>query len=84
MRVTRDYPLGRDALMQALLERGISTRRGIMNSHQEPAYAGMGPLILPHSESARDQAILLPLYDGMAPDDQDYVIDCLRELSAAR
>jgi len=84
VRVTRDYPLGRDALMQALLERGVSTRRGIMNSHQEPAYAGMGPLILPHSESARDQAILLPLYDGMAPDDQHYVIDCLSELSAAR
>ncbi len=84
VRVTRDYPLGRDALMQALLERGVSTRRGIMNSHQEPAYAGMGPLILPHSESARDQTILLPLYDGMAPDDQDYVIDCLSELSAAR
>ena len=70
--------------MQALLERGISTRRGIMNAHQEPAYAGMGPLILPHSEAARDQVILLPLYDGMAQDDQDYVIDCLRELSAAR
>src|SRR5271157_4402616 len=84
VRVTRDYPPGRDALMQALLERGVSTRRGIMNSHQEPAYAGMGPLILPHSESARDQAILLPLYDGMAPDDQDYVIDCLSELFAAR
>jgi len=84
VRVTRDYPLGRDALMQALLERGVSTRRGIMNSHQEPAYAGMGALILPHSESARDQAVLLPLYDGMAPEDQDYVIDCLSELSAAR
>ena len=26
--------------MQALLERGISTRRGIMNAHQEAAYAG--------------------------------------------
>ena len=84
VRVTRDYPLGRDALMQALLERGVSTRRGIMNSHQEPAYAGMGILILPHSESARDQTILLPLYDGMAPEDQDYVIDCLSELSAVR
>ena len=40
VRVTADYPLSRDELMQALLERGISTRRGIMNAHQEPAYAG--------------------------------------------
>jgi perosamine synthetase len=82
MRVSADFPIGRDALMQALLERGVSTRRGIMNAHQEPAYASMGPVTLHHSEAARDQAILLPLYDGMALDDQDYVIDCLRELSA--
>src|SRR5206468_45409 len=40
VQVTRDFPLTRDELMQALLERGISTRRGIMNSHQEQAYAG--------------------------------------------
>lgn len=83
IRVTADFPLGRDALMQALLERGVSTRRGIMNSHQEPAYAAMGSVILPRSEAARDQTILLPLYDGMAPDDQGYVIDCLRELSVS-
>lgn len=84
VRVTREFSPGRDALMQALLERGISTRRGIMNAHQEGAYAETGPFRLPHSEAARDQTILLPLYDAMAPDDQDYVIDCLRELSAAR
>ena len=34
--------------MQALLEQGISTRRGIMNAHQEGAYAGMGrPALAP-------------------------------------
>src|SRR5690242_297616 len=43
VRVTPAYGLGRDALMQALLERGISTRRGIMSSHQEAAYADLGP-----------------------------------------
>jgi dTDP-4-amino-4,6-dideoxygalactose transaminase len=67
--------------MQALLERGISTRRGIMNAHQEPACAKLGPVVLPHSEAARDRVILLPLYDGLTRDDQDYVIDCLQELS---
>jgi dTDP-4-amino-4,6-dideoxygalactose transaminase len=83
VRVGARFPLGRDALMQALLERGISTRRGIMNSHQEPAYADLGALDLGHSVSARDQVILLPLYDGLSPDDQEYVIDCLGELSSA-
>jgi dTDP-4-amino-4,6-dideoxygalactose transaminase len=84
VRVTDAFPLGRDALMQALLERGISTRRGIMNAHQEPAYAGSGPFDLPRSESARDDVILLPLYDDLSPDDQDYVIECLSGLAAAR
>jgi perosamine synthetase len=81
VRVTADFPLRRDALMQALLERGVSTRRGIMNAHQEPAYAEMAQVSLPHSEAARDQVILLPLYDGLAPEDQEYVIDGLRTLS---
>jgi dTDP-4-amino-4,6-dideoxygalactose transaminase len=78
VRVTPDYPLSRDALMQALLERGISTRRGIMNIHQEASYAGLGPYRLPHSEAARDSLILLPLHDGLTADDQAYIIDQLR------
>ena len=34
-RLTGDSPLGRDELMQELLNRGISTRRGIMAIHHE-------------------------------------------------
>ena len=70
--------------MQALLERGISNRRGIMNAHQEPAYADLDPVTLPHSEAARHRVVLLPLYDGLTRDDQDYVIDCLHVLSNRR
>ncbi|MFO0891118.1 MAG: DegT/DnrJ/EryC1/StrS family aminotransferase [Isosphaeraceae bacterium] len=84
VRVTPEFPIGRDALMQALLERGVSTRRGIMNAHQEPAYAAPGGPRLPHSESARDSVILLPLYDGLGEDEQGFVIECLTDLSANR
>src|SRR5437667_5005445 len=42
VRVTPEYALSRDELMQALLDAGVSTRRGIMNAHQEAAYAGTG------------------------------------------
>jgi dTDP-4-amino-4,6-dideoxygalactose transaminase len=82
VRVTPEFPMGRDDLMHSLLELGISTRRGIMNSHQEPAYAAepVGPL--PHSEAARDEVVLLPLYDAMTRDDQGYVIESLRDLAA--
>jgi dTDP-4-amino-4,6-dideoxygalactose transaminase len=84
VRVTPEFPLSRDELMQALLERGISTRRGIMNAHQEPAYAVSRQMSLAHSEAARDQTILLPLYSSMTAAEQQHVIDQLRILASAR
>jgi perosamine synthetase len=77
--VTREYPLTRDQLMQALLDHGITTRRGVMNSHQEKAYRDEG-WVLPHSEAARDSVILLPLHTLITDEDQDYVIEALHTL----
>ena len=34
-----EFPITRDELLQALLDQGVSARRGIMASHLEPAYA---------------------------------------------
>ena len=68
--------------MQALLDAGISTRRGIMNAHQEPAYADLPTPPLPASEAARDEVVLLPLFADMGEDDQDFVIERLAELAA--
>jgi perosamine synthetase len=48
-----------------------------MNAHQEVAYAGAGPYHLPHSEAARDNVLLLPLFHSMTDEEQDYVIDVL-------
>lgn len=76
VRVTREYPQSRDELMQSLLERGISTRRGIMNAHQERPYDD--DWILPKSEAARDSVVLLPLHTQMTDEDQDFVIEALR------
>jgi dTDP-4-amino-4,6-dideoxygalactose transaminase len=75
--VTRHFPLGRNELMQALLDRGISSRRGIMNIHQEGAYQDAGPYELPHSEAARDWVILLPLFPGMAFEDIGRIVEVL-------
>jgi perosamine synthetase len=80
VRVTERFPISRDQLMQGLLDRGISTRRGIMNSHQEPAYAGES-WHLPHSEAARDSVILLPLYHQLTDDEQAYIVDQIKDLS---
>ena len=71
VRVCEDAPVSRDQLMQLLLDRGISTRRGIMNAHQEPAYRSIcSPA---HSEKARDSAILLPLFNGMTESEVEEV-----------
>jgi dTDP-4-amino-4,6-dideoxygalactose transaminase len=84
IRVTEGYPLSRDELMQRLLERGVSTRRGIMNAHQEAAYADGRAWVLPHSEAARDSVVLLPLFNGMTSSDQEKVVGTLREPAEVR
>jgi perosamine synthetase len=77
VRVTPDFPLRRDPLMQRFLDLGIATRRGIMNAHQEAAYAGAPRPPLARSEAARDEVILLPLFDSLSREDQDRVIESL-------
>ena len=64
-------------LMEQLLEKGIATRRGIMNSHRESAYSHVDAS-LPISEGLADNSIILPLYIPMEEEDKDYVISALR------
>ncbi|MDH7487658.1 MAG: DegT/DnrJ/EryC1/StrS family aminotransferase [Anaerolineae bacterium] len=86
-------------VMQAMLDAGISTRRGVMCAHREPAYAqepwscGTGPgdcdcppgtcARLRESERAQDRAIILPLFHEMTEAEQDAVVAALREACAA-
>lgn len=77
VQLTDDAPIGRDELMQRLLDRQIATRRGIMLTHTEPAYAGHAASPLPQSESASAKSVLLPLYPQMTQTDQDLVIAAL-------
>jgi dTDP-4-amino-4,6-dideoxygalactose transaminase len=81
VRVTPEFPLSRDALMQTLLDHGVGSRRGIMNAHQEPAYKSRVPLRLTHSQQARDSVILLPLYSSLTECEQARVIDCLHAIT---
>ena len=76
--------IGQRSLMQQMLEAGISTRRGIMCSHREPAYFSMTlrhPL--PHSEQSQDHCILLPLYGALTNEDQTHVAQALEECACA-
>jgi dTDP-4-amino-4,6-dideoxygalactose transaminase len=86
-------------VMQAMLDAGIATRRGIMCAHREPAYprgswsCGTGPEMcdcapgtcarLSQSEQAQDHAIILPLYHQMTDGEQIAVAKALHEACAA-
>ncbi|PLP56604.1 aminotransferase DegT [Mesorhizobium loti] len=67
-------------VMQAMLDAGVATRRGIMCAHREDVYASQ-PLrmFLPESEAAQDHAIVLPLYPQMTDEDQQKVASTLIE-----
>jgi dTDP-4-amino-4,6-dideoxygalactose transaminase len=68
--------------MQVLLDRGISTRRGVMNAHVEPAYDGRGNYsaidTLSRSIAAQESAIMLPLYVQMSEADVAMVVSELK------
>jgi perosamine synthetase len=80
-RLRPDAPLSRDALMQGLLDRGISTRRGIMASHREAPYRDpKWDKALCQTNAASDESIILPLFHQMTEEQQSYVIDRIREI----
>jgi perosamine synthetase len=79
--VRLEPPLEQRQVMQRMLDDGVSTRRGVMNAHREPAYPSgswraAGPLTC--GERAQDTVIVLPLFHQMTSDDQQRVADSLR------
>ncbi len=83
------------AVMQSMLDDGVSTRRGIMCSHREPAFAhepwscASGTLTNPcpdlrESESAQDRTILLPMFHLMTDAEQEQVAASLKSALAAQ
>ncbi|ACK73840.1 DegT/DnrJ/EryC1/StrS aminotransferase (plasmid) [Gloeothece citriformis PCC 7424] len=82
--------------MQAMLDAGISTRRGIMCAHREPAYqqetwfCGVGDEgchcekgscdRLIESEQAQDHSIILPLFHQMTEQEQERVVEILKRV----
>ncbi len=65
--------------MERLAQRGISTRRGIMAAHLEPAWAHLSPGNLPQTERLTRDSIILPIYHGMTEGEQDRVIEAMRD-----
>jgi perosamine synthetase len=73
-------------VMQRLLDRGVSTRRGVMNIHCETAYAGEDSCRvssgLQRSMDAQNGSIILPMFAQMTDDNVSFVVGTLREALA--
>jgi dTDP-4-amino-4,6-dideoxygalactose transaminase len=79
-------------VMQAMLDAGVATRRGITCIHLEPAYRSVwSSYIATHedagetlaeSEHALRHALILPLYPAMTAEEQEYISTTLRQVLA--
>ena len=72
------------AVMQAMLDAGIATRRGIMCAHREEVYLNSRRFALPHSENCQDRTIILPLYPQMTEADITHIVASLRSATERR
>jgi perosamine synthetase len=83
LRLKSDASISRDELMQALLDRGISSRRGIMAIHRETPYKdGSWDDRLPVSNRVTDSTLVLPLFHEMTEEEQDYIIESIEAIGA--
>ncbi len=77
-------PLPRNALMDGLQKRGISTRPGTHAVHLQGYYAkrfGLAPKDLPNSLAADQNSLALPMHNCMSEEDYAYVVAILREIA---
>ncbi len=83
IRLSDDAPLGRDRLIERLADRGIGTSVHFIPLHLHPYWRdtyGLRPEEYPNSVDAFQRTVSLPLYTRMTDDDQEQVIDALRDL----
>jgi len=84
------YGCDQQRVMQAMLDAGVSTRRGVMCAHREPAYqkepwrcaagdqhADGACIALGESEAMTDEGLILPLFAEMTDEDQQIVAAAL-------
>lgn len=77
-----DFPLDRDATMEALMERGVMTRRGVMAAHLEPPYSGVEHVPLPVTERFANNSLTLPLFHDMTFAQQDLVAAAIHDIAS--
>jgi len=72
----------REAVMQSMLDAGVSTRRAVMSSHLEKPWRNARRGDLSRSERVSAAHMILPLYDAMTDEDQVAVAEALAQALA--
>ncbi|MBS0508181.1 MAG: DegT/DnrJ/EryC1/StrS family aminotransferase [Proteobacteria bacterium] len=83
LRLAPGARLSRDALIQALSERGIGTSVHYVPLHRHPYWRdryGLAPEQFPQADAAYQAMLSLPLFTAMSDAEQDRVIAALHEL----
>ena len=81
--LTADCRPSRNDVMQGLIDRGISCRRGIPPIHLEPLYMHrVGRVSLPVTEEVSARSLFLPMFATLDAGDQDRVIAAVQEIVA--
>jgi dTDP-4-amino-4,6-dideoxygalactose transaminase len=86
VRLAPDAPLARDALIDALAQRGIGTSVHFIPLHRQPYWrdtCNLAAARFPVAEACYRSMLTLPLYTRMSDADQDRVIGNVRALLAA-
>ena len=83
IRLAEGARLDRDAVIEALSERGIGTSVHYVPLHRQPYWRdryGLTPQMFPVADAAYRSMISIPLFTRMSDADQARVIDALREV----
>ena len=83
IRLTAASPLTRDAVIQALADRGIGTSVHYVPLHRHPYWRdryALTPAMFPHADAAYAAMLSIPLYTSMLDVDQDRVVSALHEV----
>jgi perosamine synthetase len=76
----------RDAIIAALTEQGVSTRLYYPALHRQGVFRRFGPFDdgrYPNALAFEQSALSLPIYTGLAAEEQEYIIDTIPKVLAA-
>lgn len=83
IRLTADSPVNRDQFIELMAEKGVGCSVHFIPLHLHPYWRDLyklNPEDFPHAQMAYEQAVSLPLYTKMSAEDQQRIIQAIKEI----